>query len=149
MTTSQRRTTAALSIVLALVGGPLLTGCAGQVEGLIENVTGSEVDLGGQSVPQDFPDSVPLTDGDVIYGLSASNADGKVWNVTVSVADATAVDTIKLELEDAGFATRLEGPANADGGTLIADGAEYGVLVAVTGGNDGFVANYTVTANPA
>lgn len=149
MTTQRRRIAVPLVIVLALAAGPMLTGCAGQVEGVIENVTGGEVDLGGQSVPQDFPDSVPLTDGDVIYGLSASNADGKVWNVTVSVADATALDTIKLELEDAGFATRLEGPANADGGTLVADGAEFGVLVAVTGGNDGFVANYTVTANSA
>ncbi len=149
MTTPRRRITASLALALALAATPLLTGCVGQVEGLIENVTGSEVDLGGQSVPQDFPASVPLTDGEVIYGLSASNADGKVWNVTVSVADVTALDAIKLELEDAGFATRFEGPANADGGTLVADGAEYGVVVAVTGGNDGFVANYTVTANPA
>lgn len=149
MTTPRRRITASLAVALALAATPLLTGCVGQVEGLIENVTGSEVDLGGQSVPQDFPAGVPLTEGEVIYGLSASNADGKVWNVTVSVADATALDAIKLELEDAGFATRLEGPANADGGTLVADGAEYGVVVAVTGGNDGFVANYTVTATPA
>lgn len=148
MPTLRRRLAVPLALVLALAAGPLLAGC-GQVEGLLEDVTGSEVDLGGQSVPQDFPASVPLTDGEVVYGLAAGNADGKIWNVTVRVADASALDAIKLELEDAGFATRLEGPANADGGTLVADGSEYGVLVAVTGGNDGFVANYTVTANPA
>jgi len=149
MATPRRQIIVPLAIVLALAVGPLLTGCVGQVEGLIEDVTGNEVDLGGQSVPQDFPASVPLTDGDVIYGLSAGNADGKVWNVTVSVADASVLDTIKLELEDAGFATRLEGPANAEGGTLVADGSEFDVIVAIAGGNDGFVANYTVTANPA
>ncbi|MET3768871.1 hypothetical protein ABIB15_001557 [Marisediminicola sp. UYEF4] len=149
MRTPRRRIAVALAIVLTLAAAPVLTGCVGQVEGVIENVTGGEVDLGGQSVPEDFPADVPITDGDVVYGVSAGSADGKVWNVTVSVADATALDTIKLELEDAGFTTRLEGPANADGGTLAADSAAYGVLVAVTNGTDGFVANYTVTANPA
>lgn len=135
--------TAALASSLLLT--PALAGCS-VVEGLVENVTGGEVDLGGQSVPKDFPSEVPLAKGDIVYGLSAGKEGDKIWNVTVKV-NKGAFDDISAQLTAAGF-TRAEGTeavADGTGGAFTSD--KYGVLVVVTDdGSNGTVANYTVTS---
>ncbi len=56
-----RVATVALGALL-LIGLPALTGCS-MIEGIIEQQTGGDVDLGGNTVPADFPAEVPLADG--------------------------------------------------------------------------------------
>lgn len=144
MSNLPKRLAVSAAIALSLIVTPALAGCSA-VEGIIENVTGSQIDLGGQSVPADFPSNVPLAGGDVIYGLSAGKDGEKVWNVTIKVSSG-AFDSISDQLTGAGF-TLAEGSKEANkgtGGLFTSD--TYSVLVVVSDdGSNGTVANYTVT----
>ena len=141
-----RPLTAAVALATVLVLAPVLAGC-GSIEGLIEQATGGEVNVSIGSLPDGWPDEVPVIDGDIIGGGVAETDDGQpVYNVTIKV-DEGAFDAIKSQLEDAGFEQVDAG--ELDGGDTITSGAfkddTWGVFVAVTGSDDAFVANYTVT----
>jgi hypothetical protein len=140
-------TAALLAVSLALVA-PALTGC-GLIQDAVERATGGDVDLGGKSVPEDFPSEVPLIDGEVLSGASAGNEDGKIWNVTIKVADASVFDEIKAQLEGAGFESSEIGGSGDQGSTGTFTKEPYGVFVVVAGGDtaEGWVANYTVTSS--
>ena len=133
-----------LAIVLALGLAPALSAC-GNVEGIVKNVTGGHVDIGGNKIPSDFPSAVPLYKGDVVFAASVGGEDKKVWNVTVKVPDATAAADIEKQLTAAGFTGGFKGAdGDTNSGTFTSDA--YGVLVVVTSaGKNGWVANYTVT----
>lgn len=139
--------TTIVALSLALTITPAITGCS-MIEGIIEQQTGGDVDLGGKSIPKDFPTAdVPLISGDVIYGAGIKSKDGQAWNVTIKVADGASFDQIKSQLEGAGFtAADGVGESNADGGVGTFTGEKYGVAVVVSkDSGNGFVANYTVT----
>lgn len=139
-----RRTLASLAL-LALAASPLLAGCGGTFEGSFGGGNGAEVDIGGTDLPADFPSTVPLIGGEVLRASSLGGDEGTVWNVSVRAEDATALDEIEVDLEDAGFDVRVQ-VAGDTGGTLVADGGDYSVIVGVAQDADGFVANYTVMA---
>ena len=143
MTVRLRPAVVVLAAVL-LVGGPALTGCS-MVEGIIESQTGGDVDLGGNTVPDDFPAEVPLAAGEVVNG-SAISADGgeRVWNVLINVPDSSAPESIAAQLEGAGFVSPGVGGVTEEGGTLTytKDDLVVNVLLATSG--DGWTANYTV-----
>lgn len=149
----RNRITAPIAIALALVITPALSGCFGNpIESIIEGATGGDVDLGGTSLPDGYPAAeVPVISGEILFGASIGNAEGKVYNVTVKVADAGALDAIKAQLEGVGFTSDASmGGSTADGGTYIATTDAWGVLVVVSkDGSNGFVANYTVTSASA
>ena len=144
-----QRFTVPLAIVLALAITPTLSGCFGNpIEQIVEGATGGDVSLPGQGLPDDFPAEVPLIDGEVVFGMGMGDAGAKAWNVTVRVAGLEAADTIKAELEGAGFTPNEAGIGGTAEGTtsLLYESAAYTVLVVVTSDSDkGFVANYTVT----
>ena len=134
-------------IVASVVLTPMLSGCfANPLETVIEGATGGEVDLGGTTIPDGFPSEVPLYDGEVTYGASLGSEPDVVYNVTMKVPDASALDEAKMQLEDAGFTIQVQGEPNADGGTVIADSDTYGVLLVVAKSGADFLANYTVTS---
>ncbi len=148
MATLRIRRTAPLAIAIALVMTPALAGCFGNpIESIIEGATGGDVDLGGTSVPEGYPaNEVPLIDGEILFGGSIGNADGRIFNVTVKVADASALEQITSQLEAAGITTQSSGDTG-DGATYIGSSDAWGVLVVVAqDGGNGWVANYTVTA---
>jgi hypothetical protein len=145
-----RRRSAALALIVALAVAPAVTGCS--IQNIVKTATGGNVDLGGKSVPSDFPSEVPLIKGEVVSGIGIGNTkDGKGWNVAIKVTGMDAYDTISQELSDAGF-TGIDGSslipndASSKGKTLIVEDANYGVVVVVADTGDGtFTANYTVT----
>ena len=143
-----QRFTVPLAIVLALAITPALSGCFGNpIEQIVEGATGGDVSLPGQSVPEDFPKDVPIIDGEVTFGMGVGNDDGKAWNVTVKVSGIDAADTIKSQLEGAGFTANEAGIGGTtdEGATLVYDNGTYNVLVVVSkDAENGFVANYTV-----
>ena len=143
-----KRITVPLALVLALAIAPSLSGCFGNpIEQIVEGATGGDVSLPGQSVPDDFPSEVPLVDGEVVFGMGVGNDDGKAWNVTVKVSGIDAADTIKSQLEGAGFTANEAGIGGTtdDGATLVYDNGTYNVLVVVSKDTEnGFVASYTV-----
>lgn len=143
--TMRIRAIAALGVVLLAV--PALAGCS-VIETTIEQVTGGDVEIGGNSVPEDFPGIVPLADGDVLNGSSASKDNNKVWNVTIRATDGVTFDSLAAELEGAGFArSEAVGAEAQDGQTGLFEGNGYSVLLTMTTQEAiGTIANYTVTA---
>lgn len=142
---STKRYAVTLAIALTVLVGPALSGCS--VQNLVQNATGGQVDIGGKSVPKDFPRDVPLAAGDVILGGSVGAGANKVWNVTISVTGASAFDDIATQLTGAGFAHEgVVGGSTAAGGTGTFQNDKFGVLVVVSkNGDKGWFVNYTVT----
>jgi hypothetical protein len=128
----------------------MLAGCfSNPLEGLIEGVTGGNVDLGGSSLPSGFPSSeVPLIEGEIVYGGSVTAEGATIFNVTIKVQDASALETITSQLEGAGFTSSAgTGAEGVTGGGAVFTSDKWGVLVVVSeDGTNGFVANYTVTS---
>lgn len=149
MTVITARNRIVVGLALAALALPALTGCS-VVETTIEQLTGGEVEIGGNTVPADFPAEVPLPPGEVLNGSSATKDEAKVWNVAIKVADGVAFEGIAAELEAAGFApTEGVGAESADGRTGLFASAAYSVLVSMTTQEVvGTIANYTVTATP-
>jgi hypothetical protein len=142
--TARVRPVALLLVGALLVGAPVLSGCS-LVEGVIESQTGGDVDLGGNTVPADFPAAVPLAEGDVVNGSAVTGPGGeRVWNVLINVADPAAPDSIAAQLEGAGFVAPGVGGVTDEGGTLTytKDDLVVNVLLAKVG--DAWTANYTV-----
>lgn len=139
-----RSRTAAIALgSVLLLGLPAFTGCAA-VEGIIEQQTGGDVDLGGNTVPDDFPAEVPLAEGEIVNGSAIAAAEGKVWNVLINVTDPAAPESIAAQLEAAGFTSVSTGEVTDSGGTLTytKDALAVNVLLGKT--DSGWTANYTV-----
>lgn len=143
------RTRAIAALAIALLAVPALAGCS-VIESTIEQVTGGDVEIGGTSVPEDFPAEVPLATGDVLNGSSATKDENKVWNVTIKASDGITFDSLAAELEAAGFArSDVVGSEAQDGQTGLFNGTSYSVLLAMTTQDGiGTIANYTVTKLP-
>lgn len=140
---SRKAAVVALGSVL-LLGLPALTGCAA-VEGIIEQQTGGDVDLGGNTVPEDFPSAVPLADGEIVNGSKISGDGGQaVWNVLMNVADPAAPDSIAAQFEGAGFTSTTTGEVTESGGTLTYTKDDLLVNVLLGKIDSGWTANYTV-----
>lgn len=142
---ASRLATALLAGALVLGAAPALAGCA-MIEGVIEQQTGGDLDIGGTTVPDDFPAEVPLASGDVINGSAATGPDGeRVWNVLMNVADPEAPTSIAAQLEAAGFATAEGvGGVTEQGGTLTYTNGTFVVNVLLAKVDAGWTANYTV-----
>lgn len=133
-----------VAALLVLGVAPALAGCSFQT--VVKDATGGNLDIGGDTVPADFPTSVPLYTGAVVFGASVGSGHGKVWNVTVKVSGADAYTDIQKQLADAGFSGQFgaQGTGGGGSGTFASD--QYGVLVVVTdAGTNGWVANYSVS----
>lgn len=143
--TKTRRVTVPIAIALAVMVGPALAGCS--VQGIINSATGGKVNLGGKSVPSDFPHEVPLVKGTVVYGGSIKgDKNGQAWNVTIDVSGSNPMDGITSQMTGAGFtSTGGIGGTTADGGTAVFDSTKYGVIVVVGKNDNKYTANYTVT----
>lgn len=136
-----RRSTLALSLAAALLVGPLLSGCSL----LNQFLPGGGTVIPGTSVPSDFPDEVPLIDGDVLLGVKVPGGEGEqAWNVTIKVSGIDAYDTITADMEAAGFATQ-ELAATAESKSAGFTKEPYSVIVVVAQADADWTANYTVT----
>ncbi|MHA7986118.1 hypothetical protein ACX9R5_09945 [Rathayibacter sp. CAU 1779] len=132
-----------LAVALAFGSTAALSGCS--VQTLVRNITHGSVKVGAHSVPSDFPSEVPLAHGTVLYGVSAGSTGGKIWNVTIRVGGADALDSIAKQITDAGFQQNLD-HSGENGGSESFRKDPYTVLVVVTKDDaKGWVANYTVT----
>lgn len=147
MSFHRRTFVAPTAIVLALSLMPMLTACGGNpIQGIIQGATGGQLDVGGTTVPADFPAEVPLVSGEVVAGVGLGSGDGKIWNVSIKIPDASAIDGISAQLTEAGFEKVGDTATSDDGSSSMFTKDPYGVLVIVAKDDKtGFVANYTVT----
>ena len=149
MSTMRRRIAIPLAIVLAVSSVPVLTGCFGNpLQSAVNAATGGKVNLGGGSLPADFPKSVPVYKGKVISALGLGSGKKEIWNVTIEIPGSDAGNSIKSDLTGAGFKVDGSG-TSTDGASLIADNKIYGVIVVTSKDTSKgyWIANYTVTAD--
>ena len=106
------------------------------VEEAIESATGGDVSIG--ELPDDFPDSVPLIEGEISVGAGGGTSGAEGWVVAVTSTAADPVGDAIAELEAAGF-TRDETIAG-EGASLYAND-EYTVLLL----GRGEMVSYTVS----
>jgi hypothetical protein len=107
------------------------------------------ISAGTGQLPEGFPDSVPLVDGEVVFGQRSESPEGSGWTVQLLVE--TTPDDVTAELTralgEAGFQVQS---APAEGGnTLLADSDAWSVLVVVAPGDEGTTVLYTVGAAAA
>ena len=120
----------------ALVGVALLSGCnpvdsvRQGVEDAIESASGADVNLG--SLPDDFPESVPLIEGQIGLGAGGADSGDAGWVVTVTSSAEDPLGDAAAALEAAGFTE----DSSVSGGTLEAlkfSDADYIVGISVIG----------------
>jgi hypothetical protein len=139
------RAAAVTLAALLVLAAPALAGCS-LIEGIVEEQTGGDLDIGGNTVPADFPAEVPLADGEVVNGSAITGSGGeRVWNVLMNVSDPAAPESIAAQLEAAGFATADGvGGVTEQGGTLAYTNGALVVNVLLAKVDAGWTANYTV-----
>ena len=143
MSTPTTRTRAAIALAIAGVTASLLTGCnpvdAVQqgVEEAIEGATGGDVSLG--ELPEGFPESVPLIEGDIAIGGGGEAAGGQGWTVAVTSEAADPMGDAVAALEAGGFTKDSSIATGGMGAEFYSDG-EYSVLLV----GQGKTVSYTV-----
>lgn len=153
MMSTRARTAAALASVA--LSALLLTGCAGNpieqlvgegVKGAIEGATGVEVDTSTESVPADFPASVPLIDGKVTSGAKMTIAGVGNWTVTkrTDISVSEAFDEVRAQLTGAGLTEGFaQGQAEQAAGMFTGD--QHSVLVNVASVDGAAEVTYVVS----
>lgn len=150
------------AVVAVTVGLAALTGCSGPaiddaVKGLVDkglDQVGGGIDslvseaLGGAelttdgTLPDSFPDTVPLVDGTVLGG--GAGPAGAGWVARVSVPSADAFEQARQALEEAGFTgTGIETDAQGAAGNFTS--ADHNVVLTVASDAGDIVATYVVT----
>lgn len=150
MTSVHRKLTVPLAIVVAAATLPLLTGCFGNpVQGLVKAATGGKVNVGGGSLPSDFPSEVKVASGKIDTGIAIGSGKKEVWNVSVEVSGSGSLADIESQLKGAGFKVQTSGKTSdgTDAGALVAEDKNYSVLVGVAKADGKWIANYTVGPN--
>ena len=143
---NRRKITVSVAIAIALFTAPALAGCS-IAEGVIEQATGSNVEVSTDSLPEGWPSEVPVADGDIQFGGFVDNSGTKVFNVTINIAGDNPAAAIATQLEGAGFTAPVAVAPTSDGGALAYESDAWSVNVLVgRGDGSSFVANYTVTS---
>jgi len=138
MSTMPTTSRAALAVAIAGIAAALLTGCFGNpgdlvnqgVEDAIEGATGGDVSLG--DLPEDFPTSIPLIDGDVSVGAGGGTTGADGWVVVITSSAADPMADAAAALEGAGFTEETAVSGGAMGASAYSN-AEYTVLIAGSG----------------
>jgi hypothetical protein len=146
MTNLRRAIAVPVALVVALALAPTLAGCFGNpVEGIVKGVSGGKVDVGGTTIPSDFPKSVPLYKGTIVSVAALGSEKQKIFNIGISVPGPDAMNEIKKQLTAAGFKTEVAGNVGKVGASLVTEDKDYGVAVLLAKTGKGYQANYTVT----
>lgn len=129
--------------LVACSGSPIDNIVGGAVDRAIEEAVGGDVDISTDGrVPEGFPDSVPLVDGEVIGGAAGGGAG---WTVVIRPDSVDRFDEAKTALEAAGF---MATTSNADASSAFGSftGADHNVQLTFSSDTDGVVtAVYVVT----
>ena len=147
--------TVAIAGVLVLGAAPALAACSAPqlvqdaVQGALEDATGVDVNLDGNTLPDGFPAEVPTISGDIKVSGSLGVGADKVWTVSIAVADLTAgFEDAKNKLVDAGFTSDFD--ASADGAsTGIFTNATYTAIVTATKDGTNNTVTYVVSGKAA
>lgn len=84
-------------------GNPLEGLAQGGVNNIIKEATGADVDLGGKSIPQGFPNQVPVAEGEIEYGGSITSDGETIWTLRIKTNDPDAFTKVQSQLLSSGF----------------------------------------------
>lgn len=153
MSFSPRRRAALAAFAAIILLGPALTGCFAnpldsigqQIGDAVEGATGVDVERSDGAVPDSFPASVPLIEGAVISGGSATIEGETNWTVLVSSERSTT--DVAVEIRDAFAAAGFTEAASTqvDGNATLLFTGDYSVMVTVTAKDAATEAMYVVT----
>lgn len=111
-TTTSKITSATAALALALVAALTLSGCFGNplddlvkdgIGGVVKEATGADLDLGGKSVPADFPGQIPLARGEIGLAAAATVEGRRVWTISMTVSETAAFGDLHSGFLAAGF----------------------------------------------
>lgn len=129
------RTTQVVTFAVAGVLALTLSGCANPLdrfvqagtqkatEGFLKNVTDEEVKIGGTSLPEGFPDEVPIPDGEIVFSGKIAGA----YSVTVTTNEQSLSAYID-QLQNAGF-TGDDGMESTEGFVKFFQQGDWNVVV--------------------
>lgn len=110
--TTKKFTTVTAAFALAIGATFSLSGCFGNpledlVQGgageIIKNATGADVDLGGQSIPKDFPSQIPVAEGEIEFGGSMKTDGTRIWTLRIKSNDPSVFQKVQSQLLANGF----------------------------------------------
>jgi hypothetical protein len=137
-------TTVGLSLGLTGCFNPLEQLAQGGIESIIEQQTGSDIDLsadGNASIPDSFPSEIPVLSGDVYFSQTIEDS----WLISEYVNSQQDAEDGYKQLLAAGFTET----AALDFGDTRSNSAEndtYAVIYSFAKGEDGrFLVSYTVS----
>jgi hypothetical protein len=141
---------AALGLAIALTGcGGLVDAGADRVEEAVENQVeeqleeeaGVDVEFGeNASLPDDFPESIPVPDGQIVTAIGTPDG----WSVTYELASTAELDPVIDGLKSQGY-TLAQELEQGQGGLLRFEGDEYIVTILVIVDVETTIAQYAVT----
>lgn len=117
---------------------------------ILDGIGGDDVDidLGGKSIPKDFPSQVPLVKGEIVSSGSITSEGDTMYTVQLMVTDPSVFENILADMTKAGFTEDF----TTDGETRMGGftGHGWGVLVTVGGAGSGegrITVSYMVSAD--
>lgn len=124
-------------------GNPLEKLAQGGANEIVENVTGGDVDMSGQSMPKDFPSQISVPDGKIIFGTSTNVDDTRGWMLNMVVKDPSVFAAVQNQLKSSGF----DEIAATDGATAmgIYQGNGYGIVLNLAEDDGEYTISYIVT----
>ncbi|QAV71371.1 hypothetical protein ESZ53_13560 [Salinibacterium sp. UTAS2018] len=146
MLSARHSVSASVALVLALAATPALAGCSGEnpIGGIVEQATGGNLSLGGTEIPEGFPSTVPLTEGDVQFAIAAGEGDSRGYNITIATGAQSPLDAIEDDFAAAGYESQVQASGSDGAGSVIFSSDDWNVAVIVASTDDGYTANYTV-----
>lgn len=151
-TNTRKFTTVTAALALAIGATFSLSGCFGNplenlVQGgageIIKNATGADVDLGGQSIPKDFPTQVPVAEGEIELGGSITVDGNTVWTLRIKSKDPMIFEKMQAKFLAAGFE---EGFASQGQGSMGGyEGHGYNIVFNVDAIDGDMGVTYVVT----
>lgn len=155
MRTSTRKiTTITASLALAVGATFSLSGCFGNplenlaqggANEIIKNATGADIDLGGTSIPQDFPPQIPVIDGKIETAGSITVEGDKIWTIRIKTDDPQAFKKVQAELLANGFEEGFVTEGESAMGSY--DGHGWGLLLSMDATDGSYNLTYIVSAN--
>lgn len=145
-------TTIATTIALAFgvtftvsgcVANPLEQLAKGGASEFLKGATGTDIDLGGKSIPKNFPTQIPVAEGEVEFGGSITSEGSTIWTVRIATQDPAVFTKIQSKFLSSGF----EESFVTEGETPMAayEGHGYGVLINVDNQDGAMGVTYVVS----
>lgn len=151
-TAARKFTTITTALALAIGATFTLSGCFGNplddlarggASEFLKGATGADIDIGGTSIPQNFPSQIPVADGEVEFGGSIAVEGKRVWTVRIKSKDSAVFSKLQSTLRASGFEESFATEGESAMGAF--EGHGYGLVVNVDKRDGAYGVTYVVS----